>query len=87
MTQCLPKRKPGIYVAWRTVTYRSVALMIMGGLLIFAAAMHFAFPQFTDAQAHAVSNFAGTVLEQGRWDGARREVDRVSRSAGPLHGA
>jgi len=38
--------------------------MIMGGLLIFAAAMHFAFPQFTDAQAHAVSNFAGTVLEK-----------------------
>ena len=26
--------------------------------------MHFAFPQFTDAQAHAVSNFAGTVLEK-----------------------
>ena len=38
--------------------------MIMGCLLIFAAAMHFAFPQFTDAQAHAVSNFAGTVLEK-----------------------
>ncbi len=38
--------------------------MIMGGLLIFAVAMHFAFPQFTDTQAHAVSNFAGTVLEK-----------------------
>ena len=58
------KRKSGVYVAWRTVTYRSVALMIMGGLLIFAVAMHFAFPQFTDTQVHAVSNLASLVLER-----------------------
>lgn len=58
------KRKPGVYVAWTTVTYRSVALIILGGLAIFAIAMHFAFPQFTDTQVKAASNLAGVVLEK-----------------------
>jgi hypothetical protein len=38
--------------------------MIMGALLIFAVAMHFAFPQFTDKQAQAVTNFASLILER-----------------------
>src|SRR5512147_2192627 len=53
-----------MYVAWRTVTYRSVALMILGGLALLAVAMHFAFPQFTDAQAKAAGNFVSLVLER-----------------------
>jgi len=34
------KLKPGVYVAWKQVTYRSVIMAILGALLIFFAAMH-----------------------------------------------
>lgn len=57
------KRKPGIYLAWRTVTYRSVVLMILGGVLLFAAGMHFAFPQFTDNGIKQVSKLSNRILE------------------------
>src|ERR671922_1833797 len=52
-------RKPGIYLAWRTVTYRSVVMMVVAVLLILGAAIHFAFPQATQAgmqQAFKLSN-------------------------------
>lgn len=57
------KRKPGIYVAWKTVTYRSVLLMAMCGCLIFALALHFAFPQFTDSGVRQVSKLATSIME------------------------
>jgi hypothetical protein len=57
-------RKPGIHVAWTTVTYRSVALMILAGVAIVFVAMKFAFPQFTDSSIKAVDNVAGKVLER-----------------------
>jgi len=53
-----------MYVAWRTVTYRSVVLMIMGGLGLVAVGLHLAFPQFTDAQAKAAGNFVNLLLER-----------------------
>jgi hypothetical protein len=59
-----PRRKPGIYVAWTTVTYRSVLLMLLAGVAILAAAMHFAFPQFTQTEVKAASKFADVVLER-----------------------
>ena len=49
MDSVLEKRKPGIYVAWKTVTYRSVALVLLGIALIFAATLYFVFPQITEA--------------------------------------
>ena len=49
MDSVLEKRKPGIYVAWKTVTYRSVALVLLGLALIFAATLYFVFPQITEA--------------------------------------
>ncbi|HWZ81006.1 MAG TPA: hypothetical protein VNW47_00195 [Terriglobales bacterium] len=58
------KAKPGIYVAWRTVTYRSVILMALGVVLIFAAIMHVAFPQFTDSTVKAAGGFATKLLEK-----------------------
>jgi Glucodextranase, domain B len=58
------KAKPGIYVAWKTVTYRSVVLMLLAGGLIFAAIIRMAFPQFTDSGVKAIGNFASKMLEK-----------------------
>ena len=58
------KNKPGIYVAWKTVTYRSVILMLLGGLLLFGAGMHFAFPQFTDSTVKAAGDLTSKLLEK-----------------------
>ncbi len=58
------KAKPGIYVAWKTVTYRSVILMLLGVAIVFAAIMHVAFPQFTDSSFKAVGSFTSKLLEK-----------------------
>jgi len=57
------KRKPGIYLAWTTVTYRSVVLMILAVVLVFLAIIHFAFPQFTDAGVKQATKLTNRVLE------------------------
>ena len=57
-------RKPGIHVAWTTVTYRSVALMILAGAAIFFGAMKIAFPQFTDNSIKAAIGVASKILER-----------------------
>jgi hypothetical protein len=57
-------RKPGIHVAWKTVTYRSVALLIVAGAAVFFVAMRFTFPQFTESGLKATSNFANRALER-----------------------
>ena len=36
-------RKPSIHVAWTTITYRSVALLILAGVAIFGVAVRFTF--------------------------------------------
>jgi hypothetical protein len=56
--------KPGIYVAWKTVTYRSVLLMLLGMALIFGVVMHFAFPQLTDSTAKAAGHYTTGLLEK-----------------------
>jgi hypothetical protein len=58
------KAKPGIYVAWKTVTYRSVILMLLGGVIIFGGVMHLAFPQFTDSSVKAAGSFTSKLLEK-----------------------
>jgi hypothetical protein len=57
-------RKPGIHIAWTTVTYRSVALMILAGALLFFLAIRFTFPQFTENSLKAASNVANKTLER-----------------------
>jgi uncharacterized membrane protein len=57
-------RKPGIHVAWTTVTYRSVALLILAGAAVLFIAMRVAFPQFTQNSVKAVDNVAGKLLER-----------------------
>jgi FecR protein len=56
-------RKPGIHVAWTTVTYRSVALLIVGVALVFFIAMKAAFPQFTDSSLKKANDVASKLLE------------------------
>jgi hypothetical protein len=57
-------RKSGIHVAWTTVTYRSVILMILAALAIVFGAMRAAFPQFTQNTVKAANNVAGKLLEK-----------------------
>jgi hypothetical protein len=69
------KAKPGIYVAWKTVTYRSVVMALLGVLLIIGAVFHLAFPQFTDATVKAAGRLSAGLLE------------KVAGLAPPLKGA
>jgi FecR protein len=55
--------KPGIHVAWKTVTYRSVALAVLFAVLVIFAGLNFAFPQFTQKQVRSVSSLGGKLLE------------------------
>jgi hypothetical protein len=57
-------QKPGVYLAWRTVTYRSVALIILAIAAIAAIALHFAFPQATDAGVQQISKLSTSLLER-----------------------
>ncbi len=55
--------KPGIHVAWKTVTYRSVALGILFVVVLLSIGMNFAFPQFTQKGMKSVSNLGTSLLE------------------------
>jgi hypothetical protein len=56
-------RKPGIHVAWTTITYRSVVLMVLAACAILFVAMRVAFPQFTQAGIKKADDVASKVLE------------------------
>lgn len=56
--------KPGIHIAWKTVTYRSVILVIMAVLGIFLTGMYFAFPQAAGTAVKSVNNLAGNLLDK-----------------------
>ena len=58
------KAKPGVYVAWKTVTYRSVLMAILGAMLIFAAILREAFPKFTDSTVKAAASLSSGLLEK-----------------------
>jgi hypothetical protein len=57
-------RKPGIHVAWTTVSYRSVALLILGGVVVFFIVLRAAFPQFTESGVKAANNVVSKLLER-----------------------
>ena len=83
-----PNRKPGIHIAWKTVTYRSVALLVFAVMLAFFVAVRFAFPQFTESTLKAANGLgtrllevvagAGTPAKSGT-TGARRQGSLGSR--------
>lgn len=56
--------KPGVYVAWKQVTYRSVIMALLGVLLIFGALMHVVFPKFTDSTVKAAGQISSGLLEK-----------------------
>jgi hypothetical protein len=56
--------KPGIYVAWKTVTYRSVALLLLAAVAILFVVMRVAFPQLTENGVKAADNLASHLLER-----------------------
>jgi hypothetical protein len=56
--------KPGVYVAWKQVTYRSVIMALLGVFLIFGALMHVVFPKFTDSTVKAASKISTGLLEK-----------------------
>ena len=64
MASVSSKRKPGVYIAWKTVTYRSVLLGLLVIALVFGVAMHVAFPQFTDNTVKAAGNLTTNVFER-----------------------
>jgi len=57
-------RKPGIHVAWTTVTYRSVALIVLAFAAVCFGAMRLAFPTFTQNSVKAAGGLANKLLEK-----------------------
>ncbi len=55
--------KPGIHIAWTTVTYRSVLLMVLVVALVFFVAAYFTFPQFTQTTLTSAGKTATRLLE------------------------
>ncbi len=56
--------KPGVYVAWKTVTYRSMLLMILGGIVLFTALLVLAFPKAAESTAKAAGRLTSDLLEK-----------------------
>jgi quercetin dioxygenase-like cupin family protein len=59
-----PTRKPGIHIAWTTITYRSVALLIVAGAVVFFIAVRLTFPQFTESSIKAAGSVANKAMER-----------------------
>jgi hypothetical protein len=57
-------RKPGIQIAWKTVTYRSVITFIFAIVLAIVVATRFAFPEFTATTGKAVGNLFTNLLDR-----------------------
>ena len=55
--------KPGIHVAWKTVTYRSVALGVLFIAVVLLVGMNFVFPQFTQKELKSVTSLGSRLLE------------------------
>jgi hypothetical protein len=56
-------RKPGLHVAWTTITYRSVVLLILAAAVVLFVALRVAFPQFTQNTVKAGEGVASKLLE------------------------
>jgi FecR protein len=57
-------RKSGIQIAWKTVTYRSVFLIVLSVVLALIAGARLAFPEFSDHTVKAASNLFTNLLER-----------------------
>jgi len=59
-----PTRKPGIHIAWKTVTYRSVAMLIIAGFIVVLIGIRLTFPEFTQNSIKAAGSVADKALER-----------------------
>jgi hypothetical protein len=57
-------RKPGIHVAWTTVTYRSLVLMVVGAVVALLIGLRLAFPQFSENTVKKANDIVGKLLER-----------------------
>jgi hypothetical protein len=57
-------RRTEIQIAWKTVTYRSVMLMIGLTLAALAVGAHFAFPEFTQSTVKTAGNVFNRLMER-----------------------
>lgn len=57
-------RKSGIHLAWTTVTYRSVVLLVLTAVVVFFVVLRVAFPQFTDNTLKAGEHAGSKILER-----------------------
>ncbi|MFY9662786.1 MAG: hypothetical protein WAJ97_19355 [Terriglobales bacterium] len=58
------RNKPGVYVAWKQVTYRSVLMALFSVVLILGVVLHVAFPKFTDSTVKAAGKLSSGLLEK-----------------------
>ena len=70
--------KPGIHVAWKTVTYRSVALGVLFVVVVLFVGMNFAFPQFTQKGVKSVTNLGSRLLEMMAGAGGTAKAGAVN---------
>jgi hypothetical protein len=59
-----PNRKSGIQIAWKTVTYRSVFLIVLAIFLVLGAGARMAFPEFSHSTVKAASSLITNLLER-----------------------
>ena len=57
-------RRPGVHIAWTTITYRSVALLVLAVCAILFVAMRVTFPQFTQSTVQKAGDVASKLLEK-----------------------
>ena len=60
----LETRKPGYHIAWKTVTYRSVVLLILAGAALFLIAVRLTFPQFSENSIKAAGGLIDKTLQR-----------------------
>jgi FecR protein len=57
-------RRSGIQIAWKTITYRSVIMLILLGVAVLAVGARVAFPDFTENTVKAAGNVFSNLLER-----------------------
>ena len=79
--------KPGIQIAWKTVTYRSVMLMILAGLAVMGIATRRGISDFTTTTVKAADLVFANLLEQIAAPRGLGKIQRSDLAAGAHHGA
>ena len=74
-------RRSGIQIAWKTITYRSVIMLILMGLAILAAGTRLAFPEFTQNTVKAATNVFTNLLERVAAPDTLKRGNEVSQQA------